>query len=246
MFGVPLKRLWLPTLLTLIGAGLLIGLGAWQIERMGAKHRLIERVQQRTTQEPRDLPPVESWGSLQPKGYDYTRVRLTGRFLHDKEALVHGLLSTGREAVQGYYVLTPMQLPDGAIVIVNRGFVPTEKGDPKTRPEGQVTGSQTIVGLMRAPERRGYFLPDDDPARNSFFARDPAAIGRAKGLPNVAPFTVDADATANPGGWPKGGTTRLSFTDNHLQYAITWFALALGMIAVFVAWVIKEGRTAPP
>jgi surfeit locus 1 family protein len=245
ILGIPLRRLWLPALVTLTALGVLVGLGAWQIERMGAKHRLMARVEQRTREEPQPLPPRETWQALHPKGYEYRRVRVTGRFLNDQEALVHGLLSTGPEAIQGFYVLTPLQMPDGAIVIINRGFVPTEKADPKTRAEGQLSGSQTVVGLMRAPEKRGLFIPDDDPGRNSFFIRDPVAIGRAKGLVDVAPFTIDADGTPNPGGWPKGGTTRLVFSDNHLQYAITWFALALGLLAVFGTWVMRE-RHGPP
>jgi surfeit locus 1 family protein len=235
--GARIRSLLLPGFVTLLGTAFLLGLGFWQIERMGAKHRLMARVEARAQQEPQPFPPETLWPSLAPKAYEYSKVRLEGRFLHEKEAHVHGLLSTeNRGAVQGFYILTPLLLENGAIVIVNRGFVPTERVAPASRSEGQLAGPQTVVGLMRAPERRGWFIPEDDPKSNSWFTRDPAAIGRAMGLERVAPFSVDADATPTPGGLPLGGQTRLVFTDNHLQYAITWFAMALALLGVFAVW----------
>ena len=242
-----------PGLAAGIGVAILIGLGCWQIERMGAKQRLIARVEQRAYQAPQPAPPEAAWAGLHPKTYDYARVQLAGTFRHDKEAHVHGLLSRGggRDAVQGYYILTPLTQREGTTVIVNRGFVPTERVDPATRPEGQIAGEQTITGLMRAPQPRGWFIPADDPAHNDWFTRDARAIGAALGLDRVAPFTVDADGMPNPGGLPLGGTTVLTFRDNHLQYALTWFALALGLIGVFIFWArqalaMNEARLSGP
>jgi surfeit locus 1 family protein len=239
------RLLLAPGLVSLVGVAILLGLGAWQIERMGAKQRLIARVEQRSTQPPQALPPEQAWSELQPKGYDYTRVQLSGLFQHDKEAHLHGLLPRGsRDAVQGYFILTPLLRPDGSTVLINRGFVPTERIDPATRRDGQVAGEQTIIGLMRAPQPRGWFTPPDDPARNSWFTRDPKAIGEAFGLHRLAPFVVEADAAPNPGGLPVGGTTVVTFRDNHLQYALTWFALALSLIGVFGVWARRAVRAA--
>jgi surfeit locus 1 family protein len=95
---------------------------------------------------------------------------------------------------------------------------------------------------MRAPQTRGWFVPNDDPARNTWFTRDPGAMSASAGLTRTAPFLVDADATPVPGGWPRGGTTVVSFPDNHLQYAITWFAIALGLLGVFFTWARQQLR----
>ncbi|WP_293868950.1 SURF1 family protein [uncultured Alsobacter sp.] len=239
----PLAKLILPGLFTLVGFAILVGLGAWQIERGGAKKRLITRVEQRLQEAPVPLPPEAQWAGLSPKQYEYLRVRLEGEFQHDREFRLHGLLSgksAAQSTLQGYYILTPLRLADGSTVIVNRGFVPTELGDPARRAEGQVKGRQTIVGLMRAPQSRGLFVPDDDPAKNSWFTRDPVAMAKSAGLARSAPFLIDADATPVPGGWPKGGNTVVSFPDNHLQYAVTWFAIALGLLAVFFAWARQQ------
>jgi surfeit locus 1 family protein len=118
--------------------------------------------------------------------------------------------------------------------------VPTDLRDPARRPESQPQGEVTITGLVRAPEVRNSFTPDDDPARNQWFARDPQAIAAAHGLERVAPFLIDADASPNPGGWPRGGQTPLTLPNNHLQYAVTWFGIALTLIGVFAAFAWKR------
>ena len=91
---------------------------------------------------------------------------------------------------------------------------------------------------MRAPERRGWFVPPNDAGRDDWFVRDLGDIAQARGLERIAPFYVDADSTPNPGGWPRGGQTRLALTNDHLQYALTWFGLALTLLGV--------GGAAPP
>ena len=93
----------------------------------------------------------------------------------------------------------------------------------------------TVTGLLRMPEGRSWFTPADDPARGIWQERDPAAIAKAYGLARAAPFFIDADDAPNPGGLPQGGETTLVFPNRHLEYALTWFGLALALLAVFVA-----------
>jgi surfeit locus 1 family protein len=243
------RRIAPAAIATALAFAVLVGLGFWQVERMGSKERLLARIEHGLASAPEPLPPESAWPKLPAKTYDYAKVKLTGTFLHDKEFHLQGLLTIEgtRNAppttLLGYYVLTPLQLPDGSIVIVNRGFVPPEKLDPGSRPEGQVQGPQTIVGLMRAPQAPGWFTPDDQPAKNLWFSREPAKMAASAGLQRVAPFAVDADATPVPGGLPAGGKTIISFPNNHLQYAITWFALALGLLGVFFAWARQQVKT---
>ncbi|GGH12031.1 SURF1-like protein [Alsobacter metallidurans] len=245
-----LTRLIAPAIATLVGFAILVGLGFWQIERLGAKQRLLARVEARMHAEPGALPPEADWGGLNAKNVDYQRVRVTGRFLHDKEAHLNGFIAlptTGpapANTLMGFFILTPLRLADGSVVIVNRGIVPTELRDPAKRAEGQPSGDVTVTGLLRMPEHPGVFVPSNDPVKNNWFSRDPVAIGQAKGLTRVAPFVVDADATPVPGGWPRGGNTVVSFPNNHLQYAFTWFALALCLLGVFGFWArqqLKDG-----
>lgn len=245
----PADRRWtsflVPGLFTLVGVAALVALGAWQVERGGAKKRLIARVETRVNEAPQPLPAESAWASMSPKTYEYQKVTAKGRFRHDLEARLHGLRQgdrPGQPTLQGFYILTPLVLADGSMVIVNRGFVPTERVDPATRAQGQLEGEQAVTGLLRSPEARGWFVPPDEPARNAWFTRDPGSIAAAKGLSRVAPFVLEADRTPVPGGLPVGGNTRISFPDNHLQYAVTWFSLALGLIVVFVVWVRQQRR----
>jgi surfeit locus 1 family protein len=237
----PIRALVLPALLSLIALAVLIGLGTWQLQRMAWKQALIDQIETRAYGEPGTILPPADWTTWRAEQDEFRRVRVTGAFLHGFETPVYGLAPGQRGApAQGYYLMTPLRLQDGAIVMVNRGFVPTDLRDPAKRPQGQLSGEVTVTGLVRAPEERNPFTPADDPARNTWFARDPQAIARAHSLSQVAPFYVEADATPNPGGWPKGGQTRLELPNNHLQYAFTWYGIALTLVGVFTAFAWRR------
>ncbi len=135
-------------------------------------------------------------------------------------------------------MLTPLERDDGTTILVNRGFIPTELKDPKSRAAGQVAGAASVTGMLRGSEVRTMFVPESDPARDQWYIRDIAAIGAARGLTNVAPYLIEADATENPGGWPRGGNLRVDLPNNHLQYAFTWFGIAACLVGVFsvFAW----------
>ncbi len=245
----PWRSLILPGLATLIALGILIGLGTWQLQRRAWKENLLSQIETRAHGEPGSIVPESQWGAWNAEQDEFRKVRVTGTFLHSFETPVYGLAPGAEPGMpaQGYYLVTPLKLGDGAIVMVNRGFVPTELKDPATRPQSQPPGEVTITGLVRAPEARNYFTPKDDPTRNVWFARDPEAIAKAHDLGRVAPFLIDADATPNPGGWPKGGLTLLKLPNNHLQYAVTWFGIALTLIGVFTAFAwrrLKEPEAA--
>lgn len=167
----------------------------------------------------------------------YRHVRARGVFDHGAEALVQAVTERGA----GFWVLTPLRTAQG-IVLVNRGFVPENLRDPSRRAAGQVQGPVTVTGLLRMTEPRGAFLRSNDPAGNRWYSRDVAAIAGARHLGPVAPFFIDADAALNPGGYPVGGLTVVRFRNNHLVYALTWFALAGLCIAAFR--LLLRGREA--
>jgi surfeit locus 1 family protein len=241
-----LRSLAAPALATLAALAVLVALGVWQLERRAWKENLIARITARAYGEAEPIPAAREWPRWSAEGDEYRRVRVTGTFLNEDEVPVHGLLSGGPgRPLQGYYLLAPLRLADGAVVIVNRGFVPTELRDPARRPASQPQADVTVTGLMRAPERHSWFLPENDPARNEWFVRDPAAVAAAKGLDRVAPFLLDADPAPNPGDWPKGGQTRLAIPNDHLQYALTWFGLALTLAGVFSAFAWRRLHPTP-
>ncbi|WP_434624514.1 SURF1 family protein [Azospirillum sp. B2RO_4] len=231
----PVWALALFGLLALAGVAGLTALGIWQLERRVWKLDLIERVDARIHASPVPAPGPEAWPSVSAASDEYRRVAVTGRFLNDRESLVQAVTDLGG----GFWVMTPLVSDRGFTVLVNRGFVSPERRDPASRAEGQPQGEVTVTGLLRLTEPKGGFLRSNDPAAGRWYSRDVAAIAAAKGLNDVAPYFIDADGTRNPGGWPVGGLTVVSFPNSHLSYALTWFALDLMLIGA-VLYVFRS------
>ena len=231
--SAPLRGLIWPGLVVLAGIALLISLGLWQLHRLAWKEALIARIEARVHAPPAPLPRQSEWPALKPEDYEYRHVSLRGRF-DGHEALV--FRGSGPEAGEGpgYLVLSPLILPDGAAVIVNRGFVAGNAKDAASHapPAGEVT----VTGLMREREPRNLFTPADRPDKDLWFTRDPGAIAAHFRLAGAAPFSVDEDYSDDAKALPRGGTSVIAFPNNHLSYALTWFGLATALAGVFAAW----------
>lgn len=236
----PVRKLIVPAIATALVFAFLCSLGMWQVRRLQWKEALIAQVDSRLKDTPVAAPGPDRWKSLDMTEADYTPVTVSGEFLHDDEAHLYDSLMDPRGPVGGvgWFVFTPLKTDEGWIVYVNRGFVPVEKEQAATRPEGQVAGRVTITGLLRRPETPGMFQASAKPTSQQWFARQPGKFAERSGLPaeSVAPYTIDADATPNPGGLPQGGETTVTFSNNHLQYVVTWFGLALALVGVFIAY----------
>jgi len=233
------RGLVIPGIVVLAALVALLSLGTWQIERKGWKEALIATLEQRLSAAPADLPPRTDWDRLDQREMEFRRVKLSAEFLHGQETLVYTSGSALRSDVSGpgYWVFTPARLADGSLVVVNRGFVPEGRQDPASRAAGQVAGVSEIIAALRWPEPRGLFAPAADPARNLWFVRDHLAMAAAKNWGPVAPFFVDQEAPVPPGGLPKPGKIAPNLRNDHLQYAITWYALAVVLAVVFVVWL---------
>lgn len=213
---------WWLAVLSLTAFAVLIALGVWQIERRAWKLALIDRVEQRVHAPAQPIPPVAAWAAVSTANDEYRHVSVTGRFLHDRETLVQAVTEEG----PGYWVLTPLKRDDGRLVLINRGFVPSERRDASTRRDGNPDGRVEITGLLRMTEPKGGFLRTNVPQHNRWYSRDVAAIAAARGIHDIAPFFIDADTGSQSGSGPIGGLTVVRFPNNHLIYALTWFALA--------------------
>jgi surfeit locus 1 family protein len=233
-----------PTVLTVVGVIILIGFGIWQLDRKTWKENLIATVTQRTARASQDLPPRANWPKLVQAENEYARVTFPAEFLEGQEALVYTAGSPFRPDVKGpgYWVFAPAQLAGGSIVVINRGFVPFDRKEPATRAEGTPRGIVEVVGVMRWPELRGLFTPPDDAAGNVWYLRDPKSIAAAKKWATAAPFYIDQEAPVPPGGLPLPAKLEVQLPDNHLQYAITWFGLALALAGVYVVWLVGRFR----
>ena len=214
------------TVCTILGVLVLLGLGTWQVLRLQWKTDLIERTERLATADPvplRDEP-------LEP----YTPVAVTGGFVTDRTLHVSGTW----EGRPGYYVFQPFR-PDGmrALVLVNRGFVAAdERQDTYTLPD-----ADRLTALYRDYAPRGPFSPPPDPDGRTAYDRSMASLTAP--FRDLAGDTVPADElflpyyldSTLPTDLPRGGTTRLDFSNRHLGYAITWYGLAAGLVAVYAA-----------
>ena len=256
-----------PTLAALAGLAVLIGLGTWQLERKRWKEDLLAKIAEGAKAEPAAFPPVvgeagpapailvvkeeEARAFLERWLPEYRHVRVRGRFLHDREQYLYAPTPAG----PGWHVYTPLQTTSGQMVWINRGLVPDARKAPATRPGGQVSGEVEVRGLVRYPMLKGLFTPANDPSRNLWYWPDiPAmtaaafedALQKAPGRPPAAmawPVVIEADARPEaPGGLPRGGVTRLALPNRHLEYALTWYGLALTLIGVYLAFAVNRLR----
>jgi surfeit locus 1 family protein len=213
-----------------------IALGVWQLERLQWKLALVAQVNRNLHAQP---IPVREALAMPPAAAQYRRVEVAGHFANSKEAYVFG---TGAQGVPVFHVLTPFLLDDGRTLLVDRGIVPDRLRDPSARRAGELEGEQHIVGVWRIPDAPGLFTPSPNLARRIWYARDINGIAQAEDLKLAAPAVVEADASPNPGGWPKGGQTVVTFRNEHLQYAITWFALAAVVLGGWIVYHMAQGR----
>jgi surfeit locus 1 family protein len=209
----------------------LVALGSWQVQRRAWKLDLIERVDARVHAPAVAAPTRERWQQIGAASDEYRHVQVTGSFVPNVDAFVQAVTDRGA----GFWVLTPLRLSDGSVVIVNRGFVPPELRG-RVAP---ITGAVTVTGLLRMTEPGGGFLRRNDPAADRWFSRDVRAIATTRGVANAAPYFVDADAGPVDPNAPVGGLTVIAFANNHLVYAITWYTLAI-MVAAGAWRLMRE------
>lgn len=211
-------------LLAVALSALLVGLGIWQLERRAWKLELIARIDARVHAPPVAAPGPRAWAAISAASDEYRRVRATGTFLNARETLVKAVTERGG----GFWVLTPLKTVEGFTVLVNRGFVPADEARAARRTEDPAV----VVGLMRMSEPKGGFLRVNDPTTDRWYSRDVPAIAERRGVPDAAPYFIDAEASGGAG--PQGGLTIIDFPNNHLIYALTWFGLAVMVTAGLV------------
>lgn len=217
----------------LVAAGIvflaLVAMGVWQVQRLGWKTDLIARVDARVAAAPVAAPPPGEWSALTAEAAEYRRVAATGRFAPDRDVLVQAVTERG----PGFWVMTPLETDAGWIVLVNRGFVAGDRRNDRPLPQGP----QTVTGLLRMSQPDGAFLRANDPGVGRWYSRDTGAIAAALELERVAPYFIDADRAGTE--QPIGGLTVIAFRNHHLQYALTWFAMA-GLLAFLTARALRR------
>lgn len=216
-----------PTLIAAVAFVVLVGLGTWQMQRLEWKTALIAERDNALAAPPVALQKVAS----DPEAFRFRRVKAEGVYRHDSEVLIAPRTFKGQS---GRDVITPMTLSDGRILLVNRGWIPEDRVDPALRAQGQIVGNVSVTGIVSQAGKSSTWTPDNEPASNSWYFVDIDAISKARGLSAAPlPFVFRADATPNPGGLPRGRPARFELKNDHLEYALTWYALAFVLAVIY-------------
>ena len=223
----------IPTLFSLPVFIAMLFLGTWQVQRLEWKQDLIEKLQQRSAQAPGAIPD----GPLNEDEHEFTPVRVQGVYDHDNE---FHLVNRSLNGEAGINVVTPLKMNDGKTVLINRGWVPFEMRDVALRPDGLLQGGQTVTGLLRFVKPRStiesWVVPENEPANNAWFNIDPAAMAKQARLPSLPEYYILSSDQSERGNLPQGRQLSLDVRNDHLQYAITWYCLALGLLVIYVIY----------
>lgn len=192
----------------LFGFGILLALGSWQVRRMAVKEDIIARIDARMLSAPVELP-----GDPNPSRDKYLAVTVTGTMGPGE---INVLTSYGNDGA-GYRIIAPFKLSDGRRIMIDRGFVPADQ-----KQSIRTTGQMQITGNLHWPQETDGFTPDPDLTENIWFARDVAKMADTL---NTAPVLLVARTRTDPGITPTPVDSS-AVSNDHLNYAITWFSLA--------------------
>jgi surfeit locus 1 family protein len=237
---------------TLLMLALFVGLGIWQLQRRIEKHALIAALTERLAAPPEALPPPSQWSTLKPASDEFRRVRFAATYRQLPDAMVYSSGSAVRGDISGpgTWAFLPASLPDGSTVVVNAGFVPNmmqDRGVGDRAVARLITREPVMLtGYIRFPQAAGMLTPAADIAKRLWFTRDHLAMAEALGWREdgkpVAPFYIDLDQPVPASGLPKPGPLEVHLNDNHMQYAITWFGLAIAVLTAFGVWLRGQRR----
>ncbi|VAW07474.1 Cytochrome oxidase biogenesis protein Surf1, facilitates heme A insertion [hydrothermal vent metagenome] len=225
--------------MTIIMVIILCFLGNWQVERLNWKLDLTQKLETRY-----DLPPVPIPATVKDTdAWLYRHVSVSGRFLHMREMPLYSIGPTGRP---GYDLFTPLLISGdngaGKYVIVNRGWVPENLKEQVSRPETIKSGQVHVTGVLRKSWARERFAPENDPVHNLWFFGDIKAMSEAQHMTDVFPMFLYADKSLTDGEYPIGGRTRLKLINNHLDYAMTWYGLAIVLVIIYLIFSLQKVR----
>lgn len=227
---------------TLLMVSLFVGLGVWQLQRRIEKHALIAALTERLAAAPQSLPPPAQWSALTPASDEFRRVRFTATYGRLPDAMVYSSGSAVRDDISGpgTWAFMPARLPGGETIVINAGFVQNTMQD-RAQQDRSVTRLITdepvpLTGYIRFPEKAGMLTPAENMTKRLWFTRDHFSMAHALGWGEVAPFYIDLEAPVPASGIPKPGPLEVHLKDDHLQYAITWFGLAIAVTIAFGVW----------
>ena len=229
--------LW-PSIVSAIVFLILLSFGTWQIKRLFWKEALIERYLLQSQSN-----PINNQDQLKNSNVDeFKAIEILGSFLHKKEIYITGKTFEGNA---GFHVITPFKLIDNTIILVNRGWVSEGYRDPNKRKFSLTKNNLTLKGIIRYPQKKGYFVPENDGKQGFWFTIKPIEIYNFLKLDStslIKEYYIDALRLGEKLTLPIGVTGKPKLRNQHLSYAITWYGLALSLLFVYFSYHVSIGR----
>ena len=216
---------------TLIAFVILVSLGTWQAQKIGLKTELLETIEAGLSSEPMTLPVHLD----DPQAVLYRRVTFDGTVAPGEPIKVFG---TNLKGKPGYSLYKPVMRVHGRAVLVNFGWVPVELKELPALPTGDVS----ISGVLMASATAGSFSPANKPESGNWFTANVHEMAAFYGLrtKEYYHFRIFADHAGARGTLLLGGQVRVDVPNDHLEYMLTWYGLAAGLLCVFAAYSFKR------
>ena len=213
---------------------ILIILGSWQVQRLSWKSNLISNYNYNFQQAPITVKELFK----DRKNNKYRRTVIYGEYDHANEIQIIGKTYEGNA---GFHIITPFILENNEIIYINRGWVPKKYADKKTRKFSLLEDKVRVVGLVRLPQKKGYFVPENEPENGFWFTIIPEELNGHLNIIGEKEFYIDELNIDEKLKLPMPANGKVQVPNNHLQYAITWYSLALGLLIVYFAWHRQNG-----
>lgn len=226
----------IPTLITLVGVGMMFALGVWQLQRLEWKQNIISQVEEGMQEAP--ITHLFTDKDMQT-AMEFRRVKLAGMFSYN-EAHITPRYFRGK---LGYGVLTPFlfgsagNFSESTYILVDRGWIPAEEKSKFEALAKQAAAHEGVVieGILRRPLGKGWFTPNNDPEKNLWFWMDMPALEKALGA-KLQPMIVQMVGEQKRDVYPIPSDGKIKLRNDHLGYAITWFLIAIAGVAIFLVY----------
>lgn len=229
-------------LLVLTVAITCVALGQWQLDQLADIRERNERSAARLSEPAVDLAALAdpaSTATLDEAALEYRRVEVTGTYRSDEEVLQR---NHSYQNQTGFHVLTPLELTDGGVVLVRRGWVPSSLSEPPVAEAAPGSGEVTVEGVLERPVGQPGFGPtdpDEGRLRRVFHADTTRLDRQVEGplFPMVLRIDAEPQGALNLADLPVPPGPPTLDERNHLSYALQWHAFALIALVTYAAWL---------
>ena len=220
-----------PLIAFVVALSILLGFSLWQFKRLKWKNELIDI---RVSMYEGEVKPLK--GISEPAESEFQKTSVKGKLLNEFEFYMPALSKKGNN---GFHILVPFKTLENKFIIFNTGWVPLLKKEREKRINNIDGEEKEFIAVIRIPGRKGYFQPENDPLKNFWFFVEPTLMEKQLKFSLEKNFYLEA-VNDGPNGFPLGNQTRIYLRNNHLQYALTWLMIALGLVGVYFSASIKK------